>query len=187
MSAHLPRTGKILDLGCGHGFFSLIVAASRPSCCVLGIDHDESRVELARQSSRRFNNVEFRSGDLRDGSGIEPKSFSGISIIDTLHYFSSQDQESILNQSYRALDGGGVCLVREVDRRAGLRSGWNRIYETLATHLKFTKTDSKVCHYRSPNEWGELLSAIGYSVTWKRCSNIAFSDVLFVATKAVTQ
>jgi predicted glycoside hydrolase/deacetylase ChbG (UPF0249 family)/glycosyltransferase involved in cell wall biosynthesis/ubiquinone/menaquinone biosynthesis C-methylase UbiE len=182
MASHLPPAGKILDLGCGHGLLALTISANRPHCSVIGVDHDESRVADLERNSGSFRNVSFRLGDVRT-SAKEDRSCSGISIIDTLHYFSATDQESILRDSYAALEEGGVLIMREVDRTGGVRSIWNQTYERLATRIRFTKTESGVGDYRAPREWAELLRSIGFTVTWSRCSSFLFSDVLFVATK----
>jgi predicted glycoside hydrolase/deacetylase ChbG (UPF0249 family)/ubiquinone/menaquinone biosynthesis C-methylase UbiE/glycosyltransferase involved in cell wall biosynthesis len=182
MASHLPPVGKVLDLGCGHGLLALTIGANRPHCRIVGIDHDESRVADLKRKSARFENVAFRLGDVRIAVP-EEATYSGISIIDTLHYFSATDQEQILRKSYAALNDGGVLIMREVDHSGGVRALWNQTYERFATRLRFTKTESGVGVYRNPREWAELLRSIGFTVTWNRCSSFLFSDVLFVATK----
>lgn len=61
--AEIPSGAKVLDLGCGAGLDSLLIAQRAGS--VVGIDFSESMLELARSSAAVLgvSNVEFRQGD----------------------------------------------------------------------------------------------------------------------------
>lgn len=64
----IRQAGKILDLGCGSGIISLILAYRWPSCQVTGLDIQPDLVNLARENVAQ-NNLEQRirilHGDLR--------------------------------------------------------------------------------------------------------------------------
>lgn len=180
MVKHLPKTGKILDLACGHGLFSLAAAALRSKCQITGVDHDVERIRLAQRASDGIAHLSFQVGDLRDAT---QESYSGVAIIDALHYFTDEDQAAVLSRMHRILEPGGVLLVREVDQTEGARSVWNRLYERLAIRFRLTKTSGGSHRYRPPVEWARMLRALGFSVSWSRCSHAFFSDVLFVAIK----
>lgn len=61
--AEIPSGAMVLDLGCGAGLDSLLIAQGASS--VVGIDFSEPMLELARSSARVLgvSNVEFRQGD----------------------------------------------------------------------------------------------------------------------------
>lgn len=61
LSGDAPR--RILDVGCGTGHFTRLVAAELPSSRVVGLDMDAGRLELARTRSS-MGNVELEQGDL---------------------------------------------------------------------------------------------------------------------------
>lgn len=182
MIRHLPKEGRIANLGSGYGLFSIAAASQLPSCQVSGYDHDRNRVLAAQDAGRRFRNLDFQIVDLRDRKPL-PESTSAVTIIDALHYFPFHEQEKLLQEIYQELKPAGTLLIREVDRSAGPRSFANRVYERFVTAIGFTKTVSSACSFRSPNELAILLRSKGYSVTWARCSHFLFADVLFVATK----
>ena len=61
----LKPGSRVLDLGCGPGRHSLALA--RRGMNVVGIDHSETFIALAREAAGKENlNVEFRAQDVRD-------------------------------------------------------------------------------------------------------------------------
>lgn len=186
MASELPREGKILDQGCGHGLFSVQLALSSKNRKVVGIDHDLARVELAKTAAKKLTNLEFHNGSFLTRNDTHNLSFEGVALIDVLHYFSSQEQLHILKNAYDALKPGGVVVFREVNPNAGLVSKINFFWEKLATFTKFTKSRNEVnLTFRLPADWEKLLSEAGFkNVHSKRCSSILFADVLFRGEKA---
>ncbi|MGZ3708782.1 MAG: glycosyltransferase, partial [Bdellovibrionota bacterium] len=66
MAHELPERGPILDMGCGHGLFTLALALQSSERQVLGFDHDEDRVGLAREAARDLPNIDVRSGNMTE-------------------------------------------------------------------------------------------------------------------------
>lgn len=67
VSRSLDLTGKrVLDVGCGTGLYTLYLAESAKE--VIGIDHQQSRIDVAEGTRRRLriDNVSFRTADIRD-------------------------------------------------------------------------------------------------------------------------
>jgi hypothetical protein len=56
----IPKTGRILELGCGEGLFSNFIAVSSPSRKVQGIEIDKNRFLNAHKS---IKNATFTQGD----------------------------------------------------------------------------------------------------------------------------
>ena len=50
---HVPRAGRVLDLGCGHGSFALYLAARSAERTVTGVDVDADKLAAARQAAGR--------------------------------------------------------------------------------------------------------------------------------------
>jgi SAM-dependent methyltransferase len=57
--------GRVLEVGCGTGFFTRHVGERLPQSEVVGIDMDEGRLAFARKRSQ-FANLSFAWGDLAD-------------------------------------------------------------------------------------------------------------------------
>lgn len=186
MSGYLPKSGKILDLGCGHGLFALTAAMRSRGREVVGIDHDPARVALAHGAAAGAVNLSLKAGRLQDAlSGSSGESaWSGISMIDVLHYLSPGEQEALVRSAWDRLAPGGVLLVREVEPDSGIASWINRLYEKVATSSGFTRSERDSNAFRSRAGWRDLFRSTGFQVTDERCGSRIFSDVLFVCTKA---
>ncbi len=179
MSQRLPIHGEIIDLGCGHGLFSIHLAKSSPERQVRGRDHDEGRIASARSATREISNVDFEVGDLSEFNGT----YNGIALIDVLHYFSKDRQEAIVAKCFHSLLPGGTLLVREIEPRKTILYGAHCLYEWLAIKLRFTKTASTEMWIRKPEEWISLLRVCGFDVSSERANSRLFSDILFVCRK----
>jgi ubiquinone/menaquinone biosynthesis C-methylase UbiE len=64
----LPKTEirRILDLGCGQGNTTRMLAASFPEASVTGLDYDSELVDYARRHEANGYNVDFVQGDAMD-------------------------------------------------------------------------------------------------------------------------
>jgi SAM-dependent methyltransferase len=180
MAAKMPASGAILDLGCGHGLFSLALALGSPERQVLAIDHDTARVELGTQAAKDLGNLRFEQGSVL---APPPGPYAGVSLIDVMHYFPPKLQEEIVRGLYSSLADGGTLLIREVNPQGGLVSALNRGYEKVATGIGFTRSNEQDNHFRTPAEWTRLLERSGFEVTSEPCSHFLFADHLFVGRK----
>src|SRR5260370_41694724 len=60
----LPASPRILDLGCGTGEITFLVAELFPASQIVGVDLDEAHLERARRSCSQFGDrVRFQKGD----------------------------------------------------------------------------------------------------------------------------
>ncbi|MGZ6334156.1 MAG: methyltransferase domain-containing protein, partial [Bdellovibrionota bacterium] len=180
MAHELPERGPILDMGCGHGLFTLALALQSSERQVLGFDHDEDRVGLAREAARDLPNIDVRSGNMTEPP---PGNYSGIAMIDVMHYFEPETQKELARQAFERLDEGGRLIVREVDPSGGAASSFNRFYEKIATGIGFTRAEKKGLHFRTRMGWEELFRSQGFEVKSKPCSSFLFADILYVCER----
>ena len=70
---YLPTRGRVLDLGCGFGLFSLYYASVHPTLAVEGFDRNARRIGMARAAAARLHlgNVRYEVGDVMDFRGGE--------------------------------------------------------------------------------------------------------------------
>ena len=182
MASRLPPQGPILDLGCGHGLLALTAALDSPARTVLGIDHDQERIGLAQIAARNLPNLEVKKGNLMDPPSSTPP-YSGITMIDIMHYFEPRLQENLLRRAHQLLGNGGTLLVREVDPEGGWVSKWNRTYEKIATRIGFTQAEAAGLHFRTKKDWISLLESVGFEVKSERCSSFLFADILYTCER----
>jgi cyclopropane fatty-acyl-phospholipid synthase-like methyltransferase len=104
-----PRPGeKILDIGCGIGWFAAAVA-SQYGAQVLGIDASEYAVSEARKRYGNVNNLDFQTCD---AMLIEyEESFDKIVCLDVLEHFSPKDGQILLKKIHTALREEGSLIL----------------------------------------------------------------------------
>src|SRR5262245_12757043 len=81
--AQVPHGTKLLDVGCGHGLFSLLVAQQRPGTMVLGVDPDPRKIRALERAAAAFPNLSFLCGDLED---VSVRDFDCAALLDVLMY-----------------------------------------------------------------------------------------------------
>ncbi len=110
----LPRRrfASVLDIGCGLGVFSRLLAAHADR--VLGFDFAAAAVEQARQASVEVPNVTFEEGDILHLEALPDGGFDLVVIADVLYYLSPLSDEvvtTIAQEVARLLAPGGVLLL----------------------------------------------------------------------------
>jgi ubiquinone/menaquinone biosynthesis C-methylase UbiE len=107
----VPRDARVLDVGCGSGWASRLLAQMASNGRVVGIDISDEMIAVAQQSSEDFSNVEFRvaSAERLPFKGGE---FTHAFSMESLYYY--EDMSVALREILRVLQPGGV-FVNVVD------------------------------------------------------------------------
>ena len=106
---HLRDDRKILDLGCGVGVLPFFLREHGINAPIIGVDHDERKIEAARRAATRYRNIDFIRADARDPL---PDGYNVI-VLDVLQYFSDDDQRKILAHIAAAVPPNGVAIFRQ--------------------------------------------------------------------------
>lgn len=106
----LPAEARVLDLGCGSGWATRLMAHDARAGRVVGIDISDEMVQLARESSASFSNVEFRVASA-ERLPFANSEFTHAFSMESLYYY--EDMHSALKEIARVLDERGifVCVV----------------------------------------------------------------------------
>jgi SAM-dependent methyltransferase len=112
---HLPASGaQALDLGCGTGAFSRLLA--RRYRRVLALDLSPRMVEVAKERSGAFPSIDFQVADATTFD-FPPQRFDCVASIATLHHLPL---EPMLSRVKGALRPGGVLLVLDLFQAEGV-------------------------------------------------------------------
>jgi len=106
--ADLPIGATVLDIACGSGYGSHLIAKTYPHLRVVGADYDQSAVSAAR-AAHLLPNLEFKFGDVTSWEdSIGPVEFDCIVSFDTIEHV--EHRELMMESLVRHLRNTG-CLL----------------------------------------------------------------------------
>jgi len=167
---HLPANATLLDVGAGHGLFSVLARenGAKPTA----IDPDARKVR--------------KLGGIKNVIGYDDcirGTFDAVAIIDVLYKMPINDWDSFLDRIRQRLKPGGTLLIKEHDPTARIRHSWNRVQERLASALHLTLGES--FSYEAPAEFAARLGRHGFSATYQRIDRgYPHAHILYVAKLA---
>jgi arsenite methyltransferase len=109
---HPPAETKLLEVGCGPGFYSCRLALRFPQLEVTGIDRSVKLLGRARTraASNSLQNCRFIRADFLS---LEPFSHSFDAVIASRIFTIAGRREAALGEIHRTLKSGGRCFVAE--------------------------------------------------------------------------
>lgn len=179
-----PRTGALLDVGCGHGLLINLLSRdpSHRALKIHGIDHDSAKIETARRTAPP--GVEFSTADL----GLFPESvFDAVSVVDVLYTVRKDAWSGLLQGCSRVLRPGGRLIVKEVVDRPRWKYWAIMAQEALSVRV-FGITQGDRPHFESPDGYRQAIVTAGFSIIDERPlpTPTWISHYLFVGQKNPT-
>jgi 2-polyprenyl-3-methyl-5-hydroxy-6-metoxy-1,4-benzoquinol methylase len=141
------QPSRILDLGCGPGFYAHRLATLGHRC--LGIDFGPAAIEYANQNNPDTARCEFVSGDVRQVDFRGPHDLAMI-LFGELNVFSPQEALAILRKVHASLSCGGQLIVELQTPDAVEQSGHA---ETSASSCETGLFSDKPHRCRTENQW----------------------------------
>ena len=177
-----PRTGTILELGCGHGLFSNLLALRSPGRRVIGIDLSPEKIRHASASIGGRGNIEFISGDVLD---LQLPACDAITIVDVTYLLPPDEQQRLLQECRRRLRSGGVLVWKAQERRPRWKFAVTWLQEMLATSAGLTQGKRRGLHFPSRAEALAMMEAAGFDArVVEMPTHRPYTDVIYVGTKA---
>lgn len=168
IASYVPRAGSVIDLGCGHGLFSALMALDSSARQVIGVDLDADKIACAERLN--LPNVRFHTGDIAAPNlNIPPADV--VTILDVLYLIPFEAQEALLKVCADRLTETGTIVLKEMDVRPRWKVRLNQLEETLAVRLlKLTARNDQGAdqsvqfYFRSGSEWEALFARLGMRV-----------------------
>jgi 2-polyprenyl-3-methyl-5-hydroxy-6-metoxy-1,4-benzoquinol methylase len=154
---YLPREGRVLDIGCGIGLFSLYYAQVNPKLALRGVDLNPKRIAVARRAAEhlQLTNVAYELGDARGFTSDDQ--YDAVYMLDVIHHIPADRVRPLIDEIRKSLPIGGRLLVKDVDSRP--------IYKRLFTHaLDLAMDPTTPVHYWSSDALSGLLVDAGFRV-----------------------
>ena len=174
--SYLPREGKIVDVGCGYGFLSLMLSFKSNKREILGIDYDSEKIEIATNCISKSKHVNFECVDV---TLFEYDYADAFIISDVLHYLSEEQQAEVITRCANKLNKNGVMIIRDGDADKKQRHFGTKFTEFFSTNIGFNKTQEGGLRFTSATIIKKTLDAhsfLEYEIVdnTKLTSNIIF-------------
>lgn len=132
--AKLKAGARVADVGCGHGFSTLIMAEAFPNSEFIGFDFHDASIEEARGHARKHGagkNVRFEVATAKDFPG---KDYDLVTCFDALHDMG--DPAGAARHIHKALKPDGAWMIVEPFAHDALEQNINpvgRLYYSAST------------------------------------------------------
>ncbi|MBB2922905.1 class I SAM-dependent methyltransferase [Cellulomonas cellasea] len=164
VAAALPPTGRIVEIGCGHGLFSAYAALSAPGREVLGTDIDVDKVAHARTAAARTERLEFAEGV---SGTVPPGPWDAAVFVDVLYLLPASEQKRLLTAAVAALAPGGRVVIKEMGSEPAWKVRWNTVQETLSVKV-LRITEGSSFDFVPPATTAGWLTDLGLTVEARR-------------------
>lgn len=159
LETYLPKEGRVLDFGCGHGIFANLLSLKSLRRKVVGIDPSEAKIEAAIKSINSRQNIKFIKKEFEQ---LAEGKFDAITIIDVLYLIPCNEQDKILSICRTYLDNGGLLMIKETVSSNSLRFVIASLEEWIMVKILKKTLGGGDFYYRSEEEWVGFLIRLGY-------------------------
>jgi 2-polyprenyl-3-methyl-5-hydroxy-6-metoxy-1,4-benzoquinol methylase len=175
----LPEEGRLLDVGCGFGLFSLYFALTAEGRMVHGIDPDARRVAVAQRAAAALgvaDRVHYQVGRAETLPLGDP--YDAIYMLDVLHHLPREQQVPLLHRLRRLVAPQGILLVKEVTTDDPFKLRFTELLDRVMVGW------DEPLSYRHHAEWATLLARLGFGVRSVRVPDILpYPHVVMVARR----
>jgi len=170
--------GRVLDVGCGRGQFSLLLRELELTDSVDGFDWDPRKANVAQVAAGA--DARYAVGDALTA---ELPPCDTLLLFDVLHYLELPAQRELVERLARSVGEGGRLLIREMDGHAGWSSQLGQWFERVATKSGYNRARQPLC-FQPLGALLDQLEALGFECKYdRRGSRWSGPNVLVVAER----
>jgi len=172
---HVPRQGKIMDIGCGYGFMSYMLYFLSNKRLLTGLDYDTEKIETARHCAGKTKDINFVATDVFEYPFTAQDAFI---LSDVLHYFNEEKQEILIRKCISHLNPNGKIIIRDADKQLTKRHWGTRYTEFFSTTSGFNLMKEGQLYFTSREKIESIINQYDLSLTvldnTKLTSNIIY-------------
>jgi len=170
----LPEEGVIIDVGCGYGLLSNLVALKSDKRNVIGIDSAEKRILIAQKTVNGRKNIEFVRQDI---TAFGFPSCDAVVMSDVFHHLPPDIQDNLIKNIYENLKNNGILIIQDVDTTPY----WKFCFTYMSDFLQHTK---EKLFYQSAKKVEEKIKTTGFNVDIIEAhKGYPVADVIFLCRK----
>ncbi len=178
ISNEVPRKAIILEVGCGHGVLSSLIARKKNNCNILGIDPSVNKIRMAKKLWCNYKNLKFVTGYIYS---LKKQKFDVIIINDVLYLLPDKEKFNLIKKSRSMLSKKGILIVNESKKNIFII-----IEEKIIINLfKITYTDYGKTYFCSENKYKSIFkkAKLKISSIYKPKTLLPYNHMLFITKK----
>jgi len=176
---YFPRRGKVLDLGCGFGLFSLFYAKTKRDLTLVGVDLDSKRIAMATECGQRLGltNVSYVADNALSWVGKEQ--FDAIYMLDLVHHLPREEVPVFLRKVHDLLRPGARLILKDVSNQPVFKRLFTLSLDRIMVGL------FEPIHYWSPRELIAVLESVGFEVKRHTMNDILpYPHIVYVCQRS---
>lgn len=137
----IPSNAKVLDVGCGHGLFELVLKNQINKRSIIGIDLDGGKIRYAKKLGKKIAETKFHQRSIFQINEDKEK-FDCIVMFDVDYLLKNEEKIKIFKKVKKLLNKNGIFILKTVikDNSLGYYLGY---LQELMTVFLFKKTFTK--------------------------------------------
>ncbi len=175
---YIPRRGRILDIGCGFGLFSLLFASCSERRQFISFDLNSKRIAIAKNVRSKLGlteQIDFRTCDLLN-YGFEEE-VDAIFVLDLLHHIPQAEVSRILRSFHDVLPEGGTLIIKDVTTKPWFKMVFTWLLDKLMYY-------NAPLHYYEKSDMISLVKEQGFDVKFHHMIDILpYPHVLYICRK----
>lgn len=176
---YIPKSGLIVDLGCGEGIFTNFLGLVSKKRKLLGLEV-KTRITLA---DRGLPNVKFKLADI---TKTKIPRCDAIILFHVLHHLESfEQQKKILKDCIKNLKRKGRLIIVEIDTKPLFKFFITWVTDHFITPWLFEgKFYESRIYFRNSKQWHKLFEELRIFSSEVRCDkHKPFSHTIFICQK----
>ncbi len=154
---YFPTSGRILDIGCGFGLFSLYYAKLFPNLEIIGLDINEHRILMARNAAKKLSISNCTYEVANATSYSYHSAFDAVYMLDIVHHIPRAAVLPLIKKLYENLNPNCRLIIKDVNTKPA--------YKLCFTYLLDKMLDIRTgVNYWEQRELMNLLESTGFVV-----------------------
>ena len=155
----VPSGQRVLDIGCGHGTFLLLLARYRAPSYLMGIDINPAAVAGAERLLARCPYATSYQVALFDGQRLPADLVTAnyVFLIDVLHHIPGPFQKAFLERLFHGMQSGATLVMKDIDASRRVLEKCNLLHDLIVARQRAHALYASVAE-----QW---LNGIGFDIT----------------------
>jgi 2-polyprenyl-3-methyl-5-hydroxy-6-metoxy-1,4-benzoquinol methylase len=160
----IPHSSKVLDVGCGHGLFELVLKNRSNNRSIIGIDPDKNKIRFANKIEGEIARTKFRHLSIFQIKEFEKK-FDCIVMFDVDYLLKNEEKIKIFKKVKKLLNKNGIFILKTVVNDGSIGYYMGYLQELVTVFLfKKTLTADKKFNFLSISEYKDIFKTSGFKI-----------------------